>query len=146
MGGGGRSPRSAGYGDSESHVMASRELMDGVLNPPKTLTLAVSETEVTLTADDGDPRHLRTDGRKTKAGDGSDVERKTRWEGESLVIETRVGSGPKLRETYSLASDGRSLEVLQRLESPGFTKPVELRRLYDPAAPPSGVQSVEPVR
>jgi hypothetical protein len=131
-GSGGRDPR-----DSASEPTAGRQLMDEFLNPQKTLTLAVSATEVSVTGDDGEVRHLRPDGKKVKAEDGSSIEQKTRWEGANLVTEMWVSNGPKLRSTYSIAPDGTSLAVLQHLESPRLSQAVDVRRFYDPAPPPS---------
>jgi hypothetical protein len=117
---------------SDSDRGAIRGLMDSLMNPATDLAIEVSGADVTLTQGEKPPLHLHTDGKKVKADDGSSLERKARWDGATLVVETQVGA-VSLKERYSVGPDG-NLQVIEHLER-SYGKPLDLTRIYDPGTP-----------
>jgi hypothetical protein len=105
--------------------------MDSVMTPPKNLLFEVSPTEVTLTPDEGTALHLHTDGKAVKAEDGTSLQRKTKWDGNSLVSETEVGPSLSVKQTYAIGTDGR-LQVTDHVQRQ-YGHAVDIHRVYDRA-------------
>jgi hypothetical protein len=132
----------AGGATSDSDRAAIRSLMDGLVNPPSDLAIDVQPTEVTLTPGDKPALHLHADGKKVKADDGSSLERKARWDGATLVVETQVGS-TSLKDRYSVTPDG-SLQVIEHLDR-SSGRALDLTRIYD-ASTPGPTSSASPAQ
>jgi len=112
----------------------SRDTMRRLAEPPAQLTIKQEDGAILIGDDTGLIRRLHPDGRTMKADDGeSDV--KTRWEGDSLVTETTPARGPKMKETFALAPDGKRLFVTTHFE-PRWGGAVDVKRGYDPAGTP----------
>jgi hypothetical protein len=99
------------------------------LEAPLSLTIGLTETELTLDDGKGHPLHLALDGIARPQGA---LTRAARWEGSSLVVETKNAAGARLMARYNLMLGQRKLEVYSRLSgTEGHA--VTLRRVYDPA-------------
>lgn len=134
--GGGRPPGGQGQGGgmSDEKRALARAAMDDVLNPGAVLTITQKDPEVTITADDGRVRTLYTDGRKVKAKDGA-PEQTTKWDAGRLVCESKVDSGPTIRESYSIDPESKALKVTALIQMPRSETPVVVHLQYDTAPP-----------
>jgi hypothetical protein len=131
MGGGGH--RSGGYGGgqpSDEKRAAMRATMDDILEPGDVLTVTQHDPEVTVTSDDGRVRQYFADGRKIKGKDGA-PEQTTKWDGPRLVVESKIDSGPTIKESYTVDGDGKALQLTARILMPSSDTPVIIRRQYD---------------
>ena len=61
--------------------------------------------------------------------------RKTRWEGGTLVTEVEFDHGPKIDQTYARSEGGSQLIITTTMKNPRADRPIELKRVYDPADP-----------
>jgi hypothetical protein len=127
MAGGGR--------PSEEQMKKMRDLMRELTATPETLTLTVSEGEVTFVDPDGPVRHYATNGKTERHQmDAGVVETKTEWKNADLVIETNLGEGTKASQTYRLAPDKRQLVVTMKIEGSRSPRQMPPRRsVYDSA-------------
>lgn len=138
-GGWGRYPRGAAQPSAPRPSASPEPLkappgLDEFLDAPKTLTIAVSDTELTLDDGKGAPLELPLDGIERARGR---LKRAAHWEGAaSLVVETTNAEGVQLLTRYNLMLGQRRLEVYSRLAAKDGTA-VTLRRVYDPAGPAS---------
>ena len=91
-------------------------------------TIAISDATGQLTT-------FRTDGRKVKEPQlaGKDIEIVARWKDGQLVIERKLPEIGTVRETWFLDPASAELVLLLRLSGERFPRPIELRRVYDPA-------------
>jgi flagellar hook assembly protein FlgD len=113
---------------------ASREQMRALLAAPKTLVIVQHPDSISLTDDEGRIVVLKPDGNKEKQTfEGATVERKTRWDGRSLVTEVKLDGGMKVTQTYVKAAEGLQLIVTTRAEGGPMGRTVELKRVYDQA-------------
>jgi hypothetical protein len=103
---------------------------------PKTLKIEQREKQIVLGDDSGNTETLYPDGKKHKEDNlqGNKVSTKTRWEGDRLTTESKLGHSGKFTETYRLTSEGKQLEVISRLEDPALAVPLTIRRVYDRAS------------
>ncbi len=131
--GGGRSGGGSDRRPQGEQTGFMREEMDEVMEPGKILTIVQSGAELTITADDGRVRQIYTDGRTVKIAEG--IEKKSHWEGERVLTETKVEKGPKITDVYALDAVTKALLQTVRVELPNAEKPVVIHRVYD-AAPP----------
>lgn len=99
--------------------------------PASTLTIKQEDGMFLVGDDTGQIRRLHPDGRTMKADNG-EGEVKTRWHDDELVTETIPSRGPRLKETFALAPDGKRLFVTLHLEPP-YGGAVDVRRVYDTA-------------
>lgn len=82
-----------------------------VVMPAERLTITATDSMVIVTTGDGRTTRLATDNSKIKEI-GSGIERKTRWEHETLVTEiSGLGRG-KATETYAIDPDTHQLVVV----------------------------------
>lgn len=61
------------------------------------------------------------------------------WDGETFSIDRRVPHGLRVVEQYRLLNKGTQLEVRIERRGEGMFSPMNLRRVYDRAAPPAAV-------
>ena len=106
---------------------------------PKTLKIEQHEKDIVLRDDSGNSQTLYPDGKKHKEDNlqGNKVSTKTRWEGDELTTESKLGHSGKFTETFRLSAEGKQLEVISRLEDPSLAAPLTIRRVYDRAPAPS---------
>jgi hypothetical protein len=132
MGGGHRSGGSGSGGaqPSDDKRAAMRAAMDDILEPGDVLTITQQDPDVTVTADDGRVRHYFADGRKVKGKDGA-PEQTTKWDGPRLVVESKIDSGPTIKESYTVDGDGKALQLTARILMPSSDTPVIIHKQYD---------------
>src|SRR5450432_3631459 len=114
-GGGGGGYGGGGDGSDGSSAGGMREQMEKLNNPSATLTIKQDEGAFLIGDDSGHIRRLFPDGRAGKTDDGS-AQVKTHWKNDELVTETTPAKGPKLRETFVLAPDGKRMIVTTHFE------------------------------
>jgi hypothetical protein len=156
--GGGGSPVGGGPGGtgvagfntppSREQVETMTLAMDEVLHPADELLITQAGVSFEIVHDGDRVVRLYADGRKNKGATG--IDKKTRWEGDKLVTESKVaasfGTAVKVTETWALmdadepkasaegagarAESGGRLAITTRLEGGPFEKAVLIRRLY----------------
>jgi hypothetical protein len=121
---------------------ALREAMDAILEAPEAMALTVGENEVEIAAKGGSVRRFRPDGRKVKH-ENPPSESLARWEGQTLINETWLGSGAMhIVEVWALGQPSRDLEVRLRIEGRRFGgEPITAKRVYVPDVPASPAPS-----
>jgi hypothetical protein len=136
---GGQRGERPGAGIDPEKMKAARALIEEMMTPPTLLTIGDKDGAVTFTEGDGRTRTYKTDNRKEKhQATNATVETRARWEEGSLVIETDLGEGLKVTQTYSAGADPRQLTVLTKLEGgPGrmSRQRPPRRTVYDDATP-----------
>jgi hypothetical protein len=91
------------------------------------VTVTNLQPEITMVDPEGEIRRLHADEKSYKDSSGSEV--KTRWDGASLVVETKAVRG-KVRETWSVSDSPRRLTVLVKMDRP-FGGEVTVKRVFD---------------
>jgi hypothetical protein len=71
--------------------------------------------------------------------DGGLADSQIGWDGETFSIDRRVPHGLRVTEQYRLLNKGTQLEVRLERRGEGMFSPINLRRVYDRAAPPAAV-------
>ena len=101
------------------------------------LQVLIRQTDSTIAISDatGQLTTFRTDGRKVKEPQlaGKDIEIVARWKDGQLQIERKLPDIGTVRETWFLDPATRELILQVRLSGERFPRPIELRRVYDPA-------------
>jgi hypothetical protein len=103
---------------------------------PETLKIVQEGSQITITRSDGRARTVYTDGRSQqfKTQKGKTIEMNAAQRPGQIVIETRTeGRSGRFIETYSLAANGRRLNMTLRVESERLSEPIVIRRVYDAA-------------
>ena len=98
------------------------------------LTITLTPTTATFATETGDTIVLNTDGRKAKqTSEGSgDVESRSYWQGNELLVERKVDGGGKVTVDAFRAPNGTQLYVVVTFE--GKCGQFQFRRVYDPPA------------
>jgi hypothetical protein len=133
--GGRGGPIGGGFGGampSREEIEAMRAVMRSVLNPLAKMTIVQSDSELTISDEDGYRLVLDLNGRKVKSDNG--VERKARWRKDRLEEEIKVAMS-KIRRRYSLvATDtGKDLVIDVHVEHQRFGRPSDFKFVYVPA-------------
>jgi hypothetical protein len=126
---GGRSGGRGGGGMSDERRARMRQTTQLALQAPATLTIAETDSTVTLTPESAAALAVYSDGRKIKqtVDGGGDIEIKGRWQGNDFVVERKVSGGGKVTEDYLRSQDGKQLFVIVNLRG----RSIEFRRVYD---------------
>jgi hypothetical protein len=128
MGGGGGGDR-GGRGNPEE-MARIRDAMRDLANPSDHLTITQSDSMIVITGADGRTTRLSPDGKKIK-DDNTKIERKTKWDGPSLVSEIS-GLGPgKMTQTFSVDPERHQLRVVVQMEGRSG-QPRTITHVYDP--------------
>lgn len=92
-----------------------RDAMRDVMQPADRLTIVETESMIILTSSDGRTTRLSPDGKKVK-DENTNIERRTKWDGQKLVSEiTGLGRG-KITQTYSVDPDSHQLRIVTQME------------------------------
>jgi len=112
---------------------------DWLARNPKFLQIDQQGKQIVITDDAGHARTYFPDGKKHESADakGNKTSTKARWEGNSLVAETRIGNSGVLTETFRPSEDGNQIYVKTLFESPSLRSPFNIRRVYDLAKSPA---------
>jgi hypothetical protein len=117
--------RSGGGKTSADRPSAMRQKMRPLFDVPEEMTITHTEAEIVMLDNDGLLRALRPDGRQRGTDSG---EVKTHWDRQALVVETDPADGPRVTETFSMAVEGRELNVDVRVHG---RLSVTVRRVYE---------------
>jgi hypothetical protein len=117
--------------DDDRKLLA--ELMRPVQSPPTRLTIAQTGTTVSITAPDGTPGAIRTDGKAERVTvSAGSVERMAAWTGPVLRVGYEVGRAGTLVYTYSIVPTTRQLLVRVNFERvPGAPGPFDIKIVYN---------------
>ena len=125
-GGGGRGGRGGGGGGGQQR-------MQSLLDASVAFKIVQDDSTLTLTSVEGTSLVFYPDGRTVERvieGAGK-VETKTRWKGEKLVVERRIGDATTVTSTYELASEGRQLRIKVKIDNDRMQRSMEFLRVYD---------------
>jgi hypothetical protein len=129
MGGGGGG-RNGGGGANPEEMARMRDAMHDLANPSDHLTITQTDSMIVITGADGRTTRLSPDGKKIK-DDNTKIERKTKWNGPSLVSEIS-GLGPgKTTQTFSVDPEHHQLRVVVQMEGRSG-QPRTITHVYDP--------------
>ena len=93
-------------------IARRRALMKEVLEPPVRFQITLEDALVIFTFPDGRAVRYRADGKEERHQHQSGtVKTKTKWDAGRLLIETNMGSGPKITHAYIVSGDPRQLTV-----------------------------------
>lgn len=128
--GGGRRPRFGGPGRGGNPERMGNT-MQMVMRAVQQIEIARDDSTVTVTFGDRPPLQLRTNGKKQKLKleDIGEVEFKSLWEQNELVMERKVG-GIELKQWYKPSPDGTQLYVITQVKGGRFPD-LLFRRVYD---------------
>jgi hypothetical protein len=129
-GGGGRGGRGGdGRGGLDPDQVARiRDATRDIMNPPEHLTIVRTENMIIITGPDGRTTRLSPDGKKIK-DESTKLERKTKWDGPTLVSEITGLPGTKITESYSVEPERHQLHVT--VKSDNQRRPLTVHRVYD---------------
>ena len=100
------------------------------MEAPERLTITQTDSLVIIVDGDGRTTRLSPDGKKIK-DDATQIERKTKWDGDTLVTEI-TGAGPgKITESYGFDSDQGRLHITLQLENSRAAAAGVIHRVYD---------------
>ena len=117
-----------GGAPSPEDMAKMRDALRDIMNPPDRLTITQTDHMVIMTTGDGRTTRLSTDG-KTIKDESTKIERKTKWDGGSLVSEiSHLGPG-KITETYAADPEHHQLHVTVQVEN--ARQPMTVNRVYD---------------
>lgn len=128
--GGGRG-RGGGGGRANPEDMARmRDAMRDLTNPSDHLIITQTDSMVVLTGADGRTTRLSPNGKKIK-DDNTKIERKTKWDGGTLVSEVS-GLGPgKLTQTFAVDPERKHLRITVVMDGGRSGQPRPITQVYD---------------
>lgn len=130
FGRGGGMGRGGGGRGSPEDMARMRDAMRDLTNPPDHLIITQTESMVVLTGADGRTTRLSPDGKKIK-DDNTKIERKTKWDGGTLVSEIS-GLGPgKMTQAFAVDPEGKQLRITVVMEGGKSGQPRTITQVYD---------------
>ena len=123
---------SGGRGSEASSEARRRrtEAVRAIMESPERLTITRTESLVIVTTGDGRTTRLSPDGKKIK-DESTGIERKTRWDGNTLVTDI-AGAGPgKITEIYAVDQEHGRLNVTVQLGNSHGPNAGAVHRVYD---------------
>jgi hypothetical protein len=134
FGGGGRRGGGGGAGGGQTpnpeDQQRRRDAVRDILEAPDRMTITQTESMVIITTGDGKTTRLSIDGMKIK-DESTGIERKTHWQGGSLVSEISGAGSGKITETYAVNAERHQLTVTLAVAGSGNTERPPLHRVYD---------------
>lgn len=127
-GGGARGGDGGRAGGDREQMARVRDAMRDIMNAPEHLTIVQADNMIIMTGPDGRTARLSPDGKKIK-DDATKIERKTKWDGGTLVSEITGLAGVKITESYSIDPERHQLHVT--VQSDNDRRPVTIHRVYD---------------
>jgi hypothetical protein len=129
MGGGGGSGRELGGRDTDT----SERLMQ-LVRPDNSQSVALTDTEVDSTNDQGNKMVFFTDSRKIQKSKNEAVQEiPAHWNGAQLVTDEKGPRGRKISRTIELSMDGRQFYETWRIENGKSGSPIVIRYVFDAA-------------
>lgn len=110
--------------------------MRRVVRPPAQLIVEMSDSMIVIRDGGEIPQKIYLDGRTVQepALTGPPVELTAKWKDGKLSVERKIGELDTMRETYSFDKKNNRLIVEAKVTSTTFQRPLELKRVYDPAS------------
>ena len=141
--GGGTGLGGASFQESEEDARRREMLVEEARNPPSHLTIAQTETSVTITAEHGRSRTFHPNGKEeVQTVDQVPLVTTSRWDGGGLEVRYKVEPNRELHYTYSRSLDPPRLVVQTRFVERGghdvVTRVYEPTRANEPAVPQPG--------
>ena len=123
-----------GEGRGGERGAATAEQVRAFLQSQRTLVIVEHADHVSITDENGQVQKLVTNGEKVKdEREGESFERRTRWDGRTLVTEIALSDGVRITQTYQKVAEGLQLVITTKLENSKFSGPREFKRVYDQA-------------
>ncbi len=99
----------------------------------RAFTLVQTDTTVMIVSDEPISLLLYPDGRKivTEVRGVGEVQLKTKWDDNELVVERKLENGSKIKTIYELAEGGQQLWVTVEASGGPIPFPIKFRRVYD---------------
>jgi hypothetical protein len=130
-GGFGRAGGGAGGGGDMEQMRRKMQAMRDIMAPADRLTITRTDSLVIITAGDGRTTRLAPDNKKVK-DDSTGIERKTHWNGDSLVTEIK-GAGPgKITETYAIDPKTHHLTITLQSDNARMPNGGVIHHVYVP--------------
>ena len=130
--------RGGAQGSGQEEDLGRREAimnyMRTAMEASKQLTIVVHEDAVNITDAEGRVQSLKTDNKKIeeRAENGLvKLSHKARWEGDVLIYEIDIESGPTVVRRYELSPGGTQLQVSTAINGFRGGNPTKLLRMYD---------------
>jgi hypothetical protein len=130
--------RGGAEGSGQEEDLGRREAimnyMRTAMEASRQLTIVVHEDAVNITDAEGRVQSLKTDNKKIdeRAENGLvKLSHKARWEGDVLIYEIDIDSGPTVVRRYELSPGGTQLQVSTAINGFRGGNPTKLLRMYD---------------
>jgi hypothetical protein len=107
-----------------------RDAIRDVVAPPDHLNIVQTDSMIVLTAPDGRTTRLSPDGKKVK-DDNTKIERKTKWDGGTLLSEISGAGSGKVTQTFAVDSDARQLHLTVQMEGGRNNQARTIKYVYD---------------
>jgi hypothetical protein len=119
-----------GRGGNPEDVRRRTEAVRTIMEAAERLTITETDSLVIIVDGDGRTTRLSPDGKRIK-DDATGIERKTKWDGDTLVSEI-TGAGPgKITESYATDADEGRLHVTLQTENPSAPAGGVIHHVYD---------------
>jgi hypothetical protein len=128
-GGFGRGGGGFGPAPDREGMARMREAIRDVMTPSDHLTITQTESMIVITGADGRTTRLAPDGSKVK-DENTNIERKTRWDGDKLLSEINGLGHGKITQTFSVDPEHQQLRIVALLEG-GGGQPHTITHVYD---------------
>jgi hypothetical protein len=123
-----------GEGRGGERAAATAEQVRAFLQSQRTLVIVEHPDHVSITDETGQVQKLVTNGEKLKDERGGEsFERRTRWDGRTLITEIALSDGVRITQTYQKVAEGLQLVITTKLENSKVSGPREFKRVYDQA-------------
>lgn len=135
-----------GAGMDPEEAARIRDAMRDIINPPDHLLITQTESMIVITGADGRTTRLSPDGKKIR-DENTKIERKTRWEGEKLVIDISGLPAGKMIQSYvvdradQVDPDHVRLHIAVQMEGRNGAPPRTITHVYDRADQSSSTSS-----
>ena len=115
---------------------ATRRRIEALITASETLRIKQHKNEVTIVEGSLRERKVYTDGRAYQRPDrrGNLTTVRARWQGERLVVNTRLADGGKFAEAYELAPSGQLIVTITSQDR-RLKQALVIRRVYDVEKP-----------
>jgi hypothetical protein len=130
FGGGMRGGGGGARGGDPEEAARMRDALHDIMTAPDHLTVTQADQTIVITSGEGRTTRLSADGKKVK-DENTRIERKTKWDGDTLISEVS-GLGPgKITETYTIDPEKHQLRVTVQAEGRGNRPATTQHRVYD---------------
>jgi len=108
--------------------------MGRVMRGAQQITIAVSDTMIVISDGGEQPQHIYLDGRPMREPNIPLPAVVTcTWKDGKLTLDKKMGETESVRETYSIDKKKNRLVVEMKATSARFQRPLDVKRVYDPA-------------